>query len=239
MAKQVAYDPRDDVSQSTPALPVFRLLLSIAVSDASIFGGIPVVLSVWDISVVFFHAVMDELVYVHPPRDLVPPGWCWKLRKSMYGTRRASRLWADYVRRALEDDGSETIAVFSMFFVNRSKRYIVAVWGDDFAFIVASEMLPHLTELLERNFECKLIGNIGPGMPKNVVKLLSRQLAWTEKGFEWHADTKHSRSVLLKHGLEEEKSTSAVDLEARYLVRTSATARISSACRRRRNMPAL
>ena len=86
----------------------------------------------------------------------------------------------------------------------------MAVWDDDFAFIVASEMLSHLTELLQRNFECKLIGNIGPGMPQNVVKLLNRQLAWTEKGFEWHADTKHSRSVLLKHGLEEGKSTSAV-----------------------------
>ena len=64
----------------------------------------------------------------------------------------------------MEDDGSETIAVFSMVCVNRSKRYIVAVWGDDFAFTVASEILPHLTELLERNFECRLIGNIGPGM---------------------------------------------------------------------------
>ena len=39
---------------------------------------------------------------------------------------------------------------------------------------------------------------------------MNRQLAWTEQGFEWHADTKHSRSVLLKHGLVEEKSTSAV-----------------------------
>ena len=58
------------------------------------------------------------------------------------GAERASRLWADYVRRVMEDDGSETIAVFSMVFVNRSKRYIVAVWGDDFAFTVASEMLP-------------------------------------------------------------------------------------------------
>ena len=36
------------------------------------------VLSIWDISVAFFHAVMDELVYVHPSRDIVPPGWCWK-----------------------------------------------------------------------------------------------------------------------------------------------------------------
>ena len=66
-----------------------------------------------------------------------------------------------------------------MVLVNRSKRYIVAVWGDDFAFTVASEMLPHFTELLERNFECRLIGNIGPGMSPKVVKLLNRQLAWT------------------------------------------------------------
>ena len=155
VAKQVAYNPRDDVSQSTPAPLIFRLLLSIAVSIAPIFCGSAVVLSIWDISVAFFHAVMDELVYVHPPRDLVPSGWCWKLRKSMFWTRRASRLWANYVRHVLEDDGSEAIAVFSMVFVNHSKRYIV----------VASEMLPHLTELLEQNFECRLIGNIGPGMP--------------------------------------------------------------------------
>ena len=112
--------------------------------------------------------------------------WCLPVgaeRKSMYGTRRASR-WADNVRRVMEDDGSETIAVFSMVFVNRSKRYIVVVWGDDFAFTVASEMLPHLTELLERNFECRLIGNIRSGMSLKVVKLLNQQLAWTEQGFE-------------------------------------------------------
>ena len=65
---------RDDVSQTTPALLIFRLLLSIAVSIAPIFCGSAVVLSVWDIFVAFFHAVMDELVYVHPPRDMVPPG---------------------------------------------------------------------------------------------------------------------------------------------------------------------
>ena len=47
-------------------------------------------------------------------------------------------------------------------------------------------------------------------MPLNVEKLLNWQLARTEQGFEWHADTKHSRSVLLKHDLEEGKSTSAV-----------------------------
>ena len=100
---------------------------------------------------------------------------------------------------------------------------------------MASEVLPHLTELLERNFECRLIGNIGPGMPLKVVKLLSRQLAWTEQGFEWHADTKHSRSVLLKHGLVEEKSTSA----ASPWSKASAMARITLVRMSRRNTPVL
>ena len=181
----------------------------------------------------------SKLLYVHPPRNLFSPGWCWKLRKSMYGTRRASRLWADYFRLVMEDDGSETIAVFSMFFLNRIKRDIVAVWGDDFAFIVASEMLSHLTELLERNFECKLIGNIGLGMPLKVVKLGNRHLAWTEEGFEWHADTKHSRSVLLKHGLEEGKSTSAVSPGSKMSGMNIRDGEDTSACRRRRNMPVL
>ena len=47
VAKQVACDQRDDVSQWTPALLIFRLLLSIAVSNAPIFCGSAVVLSIW------------------------------------------------------------------------------------------------------------------------------------------------------------------------------------------------
>ena len=45
VAKQVAHDQRDDVSQTTPALFIFRLLFSIAVSTTPIFCGSAVVLS--------------------------------------------------------------------------------------------------------------------------------------------------------------------------------------------------
>ena len=55
VGKQVAHDQRDDVRQTTPALLIFRLLLSIAVSIALIFCGSALV--------AFFHAVMDELVF--------------------------------------------------------------------------------------------------------------------------------------------------------------------------------
>ena len=129
--------------------------------------------------------------------------------------RRASRLWADYVRRVLEDDGSETIVVFCMVSVNGSKRYIVGVWGGDSAFTVASEMLPHLNELLERNFECKLNGNIGPKKPLKVVKLLNPQRAWTEQGFEWRADTKHSPEAWSR-GWEEHERGESPEQGVRY-----------------------
>ena len=46
VAKQVACNQRDNVSQSTLALLIFRVLLSIAVSIAPIFCGSAVVLSV-------------------------------------------------------------------------------------------------------------------------------------------------------------------------------------------------
>ena len=59
--------------------------------------------------------------------------WCLPVGAGSYERASAGRgervgSGADYVRRVMEDDGSETIAVFSMVFVNRSKRYIVVVW---------------------------------------------------------------------------------------------------------------
>ena len=77
VAKQVANDQKDDVSKTAhlPPLAQHRGLL------APIFCGSAVVLFICDISVAFFHVVMDELVYVYPPRDMVPPVWFWKSRR--------------------------------------------------------------------------------------------------------------------------------------------------------------
>ena len=87
VAKQIAHGSRDDVTQSAPALLIFRLLLALACSG---LAGLEACFAVFHISVAFFHAKMDELVLVHPPRDKVPEGFCWRLRRTMYGTRRAS-----------------------------------------------------------------------------------------------------------------------------------------------------
>lgn len=71
--------------QSTPAILIFRLLLSFAASCCQLFADKTVLFGVWDISVTYCHLAMDELVFAHPPSDLVQAGWCWKLMKSVYG----------------------------------------------------------------------------------------------------------------------------------------------------------
>ena len=52
--KQIAYDYRDDVSQSTPALSVFRMMLAFASLNFPLLKtGSNVYIGIWDISVAF------------------------------------------------------------------------------------------------------------------------------------------------------------------------------------------
>ena len=68
VVKQIAYDYRDDVSHSTPALLVFRMMLAFASSKCPLLKtGSDFFIAIWDISVAFMHATSDELIYVHPP----------------------------------------------------------------------------------------------------------------------------------------------------------------------------
>jgi hypothetical protein len=193
VAKQIAYGQREDVTQSTPALMVFRLLLALAACG---FVGAEACFAVFDISVAFLHSVMDEVVFVHPPKGdgLVRPGFCWRLRKAMYGTRRASRLWADKVKLVLEKAGCTTLRTMSMVFWHPVLRFVLAVWGDDFGAIGTKEAIDSLERILMEAFECKTIGVVGPHQGLE-VKLLNRVIAWSPRGFRWHTDPRHAKVV--------------------------------------------
>lgn len=207
VAKQIAYGQREDVTQSTPALLVFRLLLALAACG---FVGGEACFAVFDISVAFLHSVMDEVVFVHPPRGegLVRPGFCWRLRKAMYGTRRASRLWADKVKLVLENAGCKVLRTMSMVFWHPDLRFVLAVWGDDFGTIGSKDAIDSLEKILTDAFECKNIGVVGPQQGTR-VKLLNRVIAWSPRGFRWHTDPKHARVVCEGVGLTPGESKAA------------------------------
>jgi hypothetical protein len=120
VVKQIARDYRDDVSQSTPALLVFRMMLAFTSSKCPLLNtGSNFFIAIWDISVAFMHATIDELIFVHPPKDLVQPGFCWKLKRAMNGTRRATRQWADTVTEVLVSSDSIASKVFAMVFFHK------------------------------------------------------------------------------------------------------------------------
>ena len=117
VVKQIAYYYRDDVSQSTPALLVFRMMLAFASSNCPLLKtGSNLYIGIWDIIVAFMHPTIDELIFVHPPEDLVQLGFSWKLKSAMNGTRRASRQWADRVTEVLVASDFTASKVFAMVF---------------------------------------------------------------------------------------------------------------------------
>ena len=79
------------------------------------------------------HATIDELIFVHPLKDLVPTGFCWKLKSAMNGARRASRQWADRVTEVLVASGFIASNVFAMVFFSKDCGIFVAFWVYDVA----------------------------------------------------------------------------------------------------------
>eukprot|EP00974_Lingulodinium_polyedra_P021919 2116020-Lingulodinium_polyedra.AAC.1 len=90
---------RDDVAAGTPYLFFLRLVVSLAASKPP-RGKRQVAL--YDASVAFFHAELDEWLCVIPPPGLRRLGFLWQLLKALYGTRPASRLWQAYIGEMFE-----------------------------------------------------------------------------------------------------------------------------------------
>ena len=63
-AKEVNYFKRDDVTQSTPPVKAFRMLLSLCATRRRHCRK-PRFFAIWDISVAFFNADIDELIFIH------------------------------------------------------------------------------------------------------------------------------------------------------------------------------
>ena len=105
VACELNLELREDNHQGTPPLMIVRAIVSRAGSAPDEFGQHRRMIRIWDVRKAFFNAELDEIIYVHPGKELCKPGYCWWLRKAMNGTRKASQLWGETVR-AVMDDGS-------------------------------------------------------------------------------------------------------------------------------------
>ena len=90
---------RDGCFAGTPALKVMRLIDSSPPSAQSMAGEHRRVLAFYDACVAFLHAEIDDEIYLIPPLEVCPADKFWRIYKALYGTRRASALWHQFVTK--------------------------------------------------------------------------------------------------------------------------------------------
>ncbi|CAK0903822.1 unnamed protein product [Prorocentrum cordatum] len=187
VAMQDAYQARDDAFAGTPLLKFVRLALVLAAT----FGNRMKVylIGLWNISNAFFHAEMGEDVYAVPPPGEEGPNVVWHLRKALYGTRRASKLFQRKVIGTLTDQGFIRMLVTVMVFYHVQKGIYTVVHGDDFMAVAKFEVK-----------RSPFVGSAEAGGEATSGHFLKRTVSWTEKGFHWESDAKHARTVVEAHG---------------------------------------
>ena len=94
------------------------------------------IIAVFDISVAFFLGKVRKVIYVVPPKDLRNEGKIWRLLKILYGTRDASRVFATYVEKGLNDHGFLRSAVVPFLYWGAMLEALGVHWGDDFVFSI-------------------------------------------------------------------------------------------------------
>ena len=141
----------------------------------------------FDTSQAFLYGDVEEDLYARAPDwwpEMVPDGYCLKLRKNIYGTRQAARAW--HVRLSTWMEEHEYLAVNSektMFMKWDGNDFILhGTFVDDFATIPTSDKLKEeFEQLYSADFEVT-----GGGLMESFVGLEVEQ---SEEGIALHLDT--------------------------------------------------
>ena len=74
----------------------------------------------------------EEEVYVEPPEDFGRPGYCGRLKRWLYGMRKAATTWEEHYAAKFEKAGFVRGIAAPTVFYNVRARVRVVVHGDDF-----------------------------------------------------------------------------------------------------------
>ena len=92
-----------------------------------------------DVTNAYFHVDEDEECYVDPPAEWLeqqaalenPTSVLWRLRKQLYGRRRAGTRWVDFMAEHLAEQSFDRCEAAPQFFVNYALDVSIGVHMDD------------------------------------------------------------------------------------------------------------
>eukprot|EP00439_Symbiodinium_sp_Y106_P005086 s6380_g1.t1 len=156
--QNVEKSEEDNLFASTPSLVTMRLLLCMAL--ARNWG-----ITMGDVSTAFLHALMNEEVFVWPPKESYPEGNCvWRLKKAMYGLRQAPKLWQEHFAEVMTTKlGFRRCKSDPNLYCHESGRLYVLAYVDDLLVVGTDEMRKSLMSQLSEEVLLKETGQLVPG----------------------------------------------------------------------------
>ena len=135
----------------------------------------------------------EREVYVELPPERARDGYCCRLRRCLYGTRDAPRLWEEFAASALAKLGFLRGKASAVCFYHPGRKLRCLVHGDDFLFAGHKQDLLWARAGLEKDILLSCKGILGP-KPDEVREFtcLGRILRWTAGGYELEADPRHA-----------------------------------------------
>jgi len=197
------YD-RLDVYAGTPPLKFIKMILSRAAHKRR--NGIEDytrVLGFYDVVTAFWHAdlPLDEPIAVIPPRGEELDGYVWQMRKAMYGTRRASQLFLEFMVTVFIAASYRPLAVSRQVFYSERHDSMAALHGDDVIIEAEGEDLDKFDIVMKEHCSCKIMPRIGPNQSARMGRYLKRYICYIPgMGYEWNEDPAHVQKLLQSTG---------------------------------------
>ena len=184
---------REDLFSATPPIELMRFVLS---RQATMRKDGQVRKTMFlDIKKAHLAPLCKIDVYVElPPEAEVQEDECGKLIQWLYGCRPAAQAWEEHYSALLKANGFERLKSVPVAFVHKERDMIGVVHEDDFIWEGCDEDLDWALKVLEKKYELKNRGGLGPG-PSDVRKIdmLGRIIEYTDEGITWSGDPRHQK----------------------------------------------
>ena len=130
----------------------FRLLMAIACA-------LNLDISSSDVKTAFLNAILEEAIYIYPPRGLgYPPNTVWKLLKNLYGLKGAPRGWNLTLHAVMLELGFvQSVFDPCLYFI---KDLWVLVWVDDTLKVGTPEAIAWFEGKLDKRFTMTHVADV-------------------------------------------------------------------------------
>ena len=133
---------------------------------------------------------------MYPPRGEEEAGYMWQMKRAMYLTRRASRLFQELMKGVLKEAGYAALKVCHQVYHCFETDSMAAIHRDDIIAEGEPEKLDRLDEVLLRLVVVKVLDRVGPTASAHGQYLKSHIVYINGQGFEWLEDRKHLAAII-------------------------------------------